>query len=124
MANRLPIEEQITFLYTRDLERTATFYEQILGLPLVRDQGDCRIYRVTVGASVGFCQRVTAPREPQGIIFTLITPDVDGWHAALQARGVTFEKPPELNPKYNIYHCFLRDPNGYLIEIQRFCDPE
>ncbi|MGC9334228.1 MAG: VOC family protein, partial [Anaerolineae bacterium] len=19
-----------------------------------------------------------------------------------------------------IYHCFLRDPNGYLIEIQRF----
>jgi hypothetical protein len=23
----------------------------------------------------------------------------------------------------NIYHCFLRDPNGYLIEIQRFLDP-
>ncbi|OQY24133.1 MAG: hypothetical protein DRJ03_06405 [Chloroflexi bacterium] len=27
-----------------------------------------------------------------------------------------------LNPRYNIYHCFLRDPNGYLIEIQRFLD--
>jgi len=22
-----------------------------------------------------------------------------------------------------IYHCFLRDPNGYLLEIQRFLDP-
>ena len=38
----------------------------------------------------------------------------------LQARGVQFDKPPELNPKYAIYHCFLRDPNGYLLEIQRF----
>ena len=23
----------------------------------------------------------------------------------------------------HIYHCFLRDPNGYLIEIQRFLNP-
>jgi len=38
-------------------------------------------------------------------------------------RGVVFDSPPALNPKYNIYHCFLRDPNGYLLEIQRFEQP-
>ncbi len=27
------------------------------------------------------------------------------------------------NPEYRIYHCFLRDPDGYQIEIQRFDDP-
>ena len=116
-----PFAQQVTFLYTPDLAETARFYEQMLGLPLVLDQGTCRIYRVSADGFLGFCQRVGA--SPTGVIVTLVAQDVDGWHAALAARGVLFEKPPAFNPDYNIYHCFLRDPNGYLLEIQRFCDP-
>ena len=88
---------------------TARFYEDVMGLPLVVDQGDCRIYRASRDGLVGFCQRTAAPDVPTGIIITFVTDDVDGWYARLQARGVRFDKPPELNPKYNIYHCFLRD---------------
>ena len=120
---RPPIDQQITFLYTCDLAATARFYEEVLGLPLVLDQGDCRIYRVSDGACVGFCQRSSAPERPSGVILTLVTPEVDRWYRYLGDQGVVFEKPPALNPKYDIYHCFLRDPNGYLIEIQRFLDP-
>ena len=116
-------DQQITFLHTRDLEATARFYEDILGLPLALDQGDCRIYRVSQGGYVGFCRRAAAPEQPSGVILTLVTPDVDGWYRRLVDLGIAFEKPPALNPKYDIYHCFLRDPSGYLIEIQRFLDP-
>lgn len=119
----LPIQQQVTFLYTRDLAGTAEFYEQILGLPLALDQGSCRIYQVTKTAFIGFCQRETAPTQPQGIILTLVTDVVDRWYDRLCERGVRFEQPPTLNRQYNIYHCFLRDPNGYLIEIQTFLDP-
>jgi catechol 2,3-dioxygenase-like lactoylglutathione lyase family enzyme len=115
-------DSQITFCYTPDLEAAAQFYEDVLGLPLALDQGACRIYRVAKCAYLGFCTRADAPR-PDGIILTLVTDDVDGWHARLVQRGVEFEKPPALNEKFNIYHCFLRDPAGYLIEIQRFEDP-
>jgi catechol 2,3-dioxygenase-like lactoylglutathione lyase family enzyme len=118
-----PIDQQVTFLYTRDLEKTSHFYEEVLGLELVLDQGSCRIYRTSADSFLGFCQREEAPQEPQGIIFTLVTAAVDEWYAYLTARGITFEKPPELNPTYQIYHCFLRDPNGYLLEIQQFLDP-
>lgn len=118
------ITEQITFLYTRDLRQTAHFYEDVLALPLVVDQGSCRIYRVVGEAYVGFCERATAPEASPGLLFTLVTPDVDGWYAYLRQRGVVFEKPPTLNEAYGIYHCFARDPNGYLIEIQRFLDAE
>jgi catechol 2,3-dioxygenase-like lactoylglutathione lyase family enzyme len=121
--DRLPIDQQITFLYTRDLETTAHFYEQVLGLDLALDQGSCRIYRVSGDGYLGVCQRSDAPEKPDGVIFTIVTQEVDRWYEHLCARGVDFEKPPALNPKYNIYHCFLRDPNGYLIEIQRFQDP-
>ncbi len=120
----LPITEQITFLYTRDLKTTAHFYEQIMRLPLVLDQGGCRIYRVIGDAYVGFCERKEAPEQPQGILFTLVTPDVDGWAEHLRSHGVPFEKAPAFNPTYNIYHCFVRDPNGYVIEIQRFLDED
>lgn len=119
---RPTIDQQITFLYTRDLAATARFYEEVLGLTLVVDQGDCRIYRTSPDSYLGFCQRQAAPQEPLGVILTLVTAEVDAWYQYLSERGTSFEKPPALNPKYGIYHCFLRDPNGYLIEIQRFTD--
>ena len=119
----LPISQQITFLYTGDLAETPRFYEEVLELPLTLDQGTCRLYRIGIDAYLGFCQSANAPQPPAGIIVTLVSPDVDGWYHYLCDKGVKFEKPPEVNPKYNIYHCLLRDPNGYLIEIQRFLDP-
>lgn len=116
-------DQQVSFFYTHDLDTTAHFYEQVLGLTLARDQGDCRIYQVSSDGYIGFCLRPKAPVSPQGVIITLVTDEVDAWHVRLQERGISFEKPPTLNPTYLIYHCFLRDPNGYLIEIQQFLNP-
>lgn len=118
-----PLEQQVTFLYTADLQQTADFYERLLGLPLVLDQGSCRIYRVHGDAFLGFCQHLAAPPGPEGVILTLVSQEVDQWAEYLQAQGVILEKPPTLYERFKIYHCFLRDPNGYLIEIQRFLDP-
>jgi catechol 2,3-dioxygenase-like lactoylglutathione lyase family enzyme len=115
-------EQQITFLYTTDLARTADFYERLLGLRLARDQGACRLYHVGGHAYLGFCQREAAP-ETQGVCVTFVTEQVDEWCAQLQAQGVAFEKLPAENPPYRIYNAFLRDPNGYLLEIQRFWEP-
>jgi len=115
--------QQITFLDTRDLARTADFYERILGLRLARDQGTCRIYHVSGNAYLGFCQRPDAPAEPQSITLTLVTDKVDDWCGHLKRAGVEFVKEPADNPPYRIYNAFVRDPNGYLIEIQRFWEP-
>ena len=116
------IEQQVTFLYTPDLAATARFYEDIMGLDLVLDQGTCRIYRVSHDAFIGFCERAD-PVQPQGIIFTLVTQAVDQWYDHLLAQGISFEKTPQVSTKFNIYQCWFRDPNGYLIEIQQFLDP-
>ncbi|HJL03870.1 MAG TPA: VOC family protein [Polyangiaceae bacterium LLY-WYZ-15_(1-7)] len=118
----LPWAGFVTFCGVADLARTARFYEEQLGLPLALDQGSCRIYRVTETAYLGFCAKPEAPR-PDGVILTLLTDDVEARCAALEARGVRFEKAPQHNPRYDITHAFLRDPDGYLVEIQRFDDP-
>ena len=115
--------QQITFLDTRDLERTADFYERILGLRLALDQGACRIYHVCGHAYIGFCQRADAPLPAPHVTLTLITDDVDEWCAHLKAQGVEIVKEPADNAAYRIYNAFARDPSGYLVEIQRFWDP-
>jgi catechol 2,3-dioxygenase-like lactoylglutathione lyase family enzyme len=116
-------QQQVTFLYTRDLEKCAVFYQGVLGLQLVLDQGTCRIYQVCPNGFIGLCQNPDAPQHPQGVVFTMISDDIDGWYTRLREQHIPVEKPPAINPKYNIYHLFVRDPNGYLIEIQRFLDP-
>ena len=122
--NKQPqIDQQITFLYTANLLETTVFYEDVMGFKLVLDQQTCRIYRSSPNAFLGICKRSNIEIDPGNVIFTIVTAEVDAWYEFLSDKGVTFEKPPSFNPHYKIYHCFLRDPDGYLIEIQRFEDP-
>lgn len=124
-ADLMAFDQQITFLYTTDLERAAAFYGTVLGLELVLVQeAGCRIYRTGPAGFVGLCK----PRDGRvpatdGLILCLVTEDVDGWAARLMAQGVELEKPPQRHADFDIYHCFLRDPDGYLLEIQRFETP-
>lgn len=115
-----PLDAQITFIYVADLERSAAFYEQTLELPLAVDQGGCRIYRVVGGGYLGICHRAETAPATGRVIITFVTDDVDGWHQALIARGIQVDHPPAHNERYGIYHFFLRDPDGYLLEVQRF----
>ena len=114
--------QQVTFLLVADLAVSSHFYERLLGLQLVLDQGDCRIYRVSSTAFLGICER-SDRGDPNTVLVTLVTDEVDACHRDLVAAGVPCEKEPQLNEKYNLYHAFYRDPDGYLIEVQRFLDP-
>lgn len=114
--------EQITFLSVEDLARSAHFYGGVLGLTLVTDQGDCLIYRVAGDSYLGICAR-PGRTITEGVIFTLVTADVDGVHGRMAAADVVCDSPPAYHPKYRIYQAFYRDPDGHLIEVQRFDDP-
>lgn len=118
----LPVDSQITFLYCEDLSTTVGFYEKVLELELALDQGGCRIYHI-VGrqAYLGICQRET-PRAKDGVIFTFVTQQVDEWYEKITSQGISCEYAPRFNEEYGIYHFFVKDPNGYLIEVQRFAE--
>ena len=118
-----PVEQQVTFIYAHDLERTAEFYGAVLGLEQVLDQGACRIFRVAGEAFLGVCSKGKRSPEPGGVILTLVTPEVDAWYQRLEARGVPLDGPPARNETYRIYNFFAHDPNDYLVEFQSFLDP-
>lgn len=120
---RPQINQQITFLHAQDLEETRKFYTEVLGLTLARDQGVCLIFEITQSAYLGFCAHIEPIPPGRKVILTLVSDDVDGWYTALKESGQNIIDPPTANPKYEIYHFFIPDPNGYWIEIQRFDQP-
>jgi catechol 2,3-dioxygenase-like lactoylglutathione lyase family enzyme len=125
----LSVADQITFLYCSDLSKTGAFYEDLLGFPLVIDQGSCRVVQVSEGGGgyLGYCERLDGKGIVAGMIFTLTVNDkdeVDRWYEYLLKKGVEIPDPPQDNPRYGIYHFFFEDPDGYKLEIQAFHDRE
>ncbi len=112
----------ITFLGTNDLDKTHEFYNKLLGLELYKDQGLCRIYNVAEGGKIGFCCHMDVVLGDKSPIITLLTPHVDTAYENLKNQGYEVIKEPKINTKFNIYHFFIKDPNSYTVEIQKFLD--
>lgn len=115
------ISEQVTFIYATDLDESHRFYHDLLGLPLALDQGACRIYRVTSTSYVGVCDH--RDPSPGGVILTFVTDQVDEWYERLVAGGASVDGPPAYSERFDVYQFFARDPDGYVIEVQRFGAP-
>lgn len=115
-----PIEAGITFLKVADIERSHRFYSESLGLSMMLDQGGCRIYRLTAGAYLGVCER--GEETSSNVIVTLVTVDVAGWYQRLVDTGAQVDGPPRDNEEYQIHQFFVTDPDGHVLEIQRFWD--
>ncbi|MFO7880951.1 MAG: VOC family protein [Kosmotogaceae bacterium] len=112
----------ISFYGTDDLEKTAEFYEGMLNLKMIKDQGKCRIFSVPGGGALGFCIHMNITVVNKSPIITLLTDDVDGVYKQLIKKGYRVPQEPVLNEEFKIYHFFTRDPSGYYIEIQKFLD--
>ncbi len=121
MPDALKFKSQISWVYTDDLEGTCRFYGDVLGLPLEREARTARLYRCTGESFIGVCRafedRVV---EPRGGMTTFVTDDVDGWYGRLLDAGADVSSRPQVLEQFGIYTFFVRDPNGYVIEFQRF----
>ena len=108
----------IVFMSTRMLDDLVGFYTGRLGMEVWLEQEDCTILRYD-NLCLGFCQRESATTEGIITFWFETSREVDERYAELSDLA---EGPPERNPKYRIYHFFLRDPEGRLVEMQRFLE--
>lgn len=121
------IASQITFLYYKDLEPPRAFYEDVLGLPLVEDQGWARIYRTSPTSFVGLVDETRGSlkvKEDSAVMITFVVDDVPGWYEHLQAHGVKIRRPYGRSEEIQIEYFFAEDPGGYVLEFERFLKPE
>ena len=123
----LKINSQITFLYYKDLSVAQHFYENIMGFQLAEDQGWAKIYRVSGNAFVGLVDEARGSlkvQENSAVMLTLVSDDVRGWYEYLQGQNVEFIREFGISDEIQIEYFFIRDPGGYIIEIEKFLKPE
>ena len=120
-------KSQITWFYYRDLEAASDFYEKILGLERVLDQGWTRVYRTGGSSFLGLVSGEKGFKQPQkesAVLISLIVEDVDAWYADLRDKGVPFLRDLGEVASIKIRNFFIEDPGGYAVEIQQFMDPD
>ena len=123
VASEFDLQGQVMFLPIDDLQKVIDFYEGVLGLELVRDQTLCRIYKTGPTSYLGFCNRGYSIPTDYRVVITLLIEDVDGVYKLLADSDIKTESTPALSERFNVYQFFVRDPNGYLLEVQRFIEP-
>ena len=130
------LDGTITFLYSADADASRRFYEVGLGLRVRADKGAVVFYSLPGrAASLGVVREgvsaaASPPRSARAagadtVMLCLLTEEVDGCLARLRSLGlpgVVVEQPPKANARFGIYNALLRDPDGYLVELQTFTD--
>ena len=116
-ANQLAI----TFFYYRDLPKAMRFYEDVLGLPLVIDQGWSKIYQLCPGAHVGLVDETRGMNKwasVKPVQLCIRVPDVDHWYDYARAKGLDNLSKLFINEAIGIRAFVFNDPEGYQIEVQ------
>jgi len=113
----------ITFLYYEDLDRAAKFYGEVMGFELTTDQRWSKIFKVAENAYVGCVDGSVGYHKPNPtypVMLTVVVDDPDAWYEHFKAQGVETLNEPHDDTELNLRIFLLEDPEGYVIEIQKF----
>jgi len=105
---------------TKDVERAAAFYENVLGLKL--------LFKAPPGLAFLDCGGVRLmldhPDKPEfdhpSSVLYFAVPDIQSAHARMKEKGVHFEDEPHLlakMPDHDLWMTFFRDSEGNLLGL-------
>jgi catechol 2,3-dioxygenase-like lactoylglutathione lyase family enzyme len=124
-GQNLGFHGSITWLYHKDLLKMQNFYEDVLGLDLVADQGWTKIYQ---GTETGFFGLVDERRgmrdysDKKAVNVSFVLDDLEGWYSYVSNNKVMPLKEKELSiepsGKYKAFIGF--GPELYYYEYDKF----
>jgi catechol 2,3-dioxygenase-like lactoylglutathione lyase family enzyme len=125
------------FIVSNDVERSRRFYTEVLGGTVAfSGKGGNEVTYVALansyivinggGGPTDDKPSVTleAPRDPDRVssFLNIRVEDIHAVYTEWSARGAQFLTPPKQH-QYEI-RCYIRDPDGHLIEVGQTTDPE
>jgi len=121
------------FLTVADIERSARYYEKVFGARILT-LGDGNAPAYLLLANIWMILNVGGGPTPDKPTVTLSVPDpnhinsfmnfrvadIQGCYELWKSRGAEFITEPI--PKYGEIRCYIRDPDGYIIEVGQSTD--
>jgi catechol 2,3-dioxygenase-like lactoylglutathione lyase family enzyme len=122
------------FIVSDDVERSRRFYTEVLGGRLAFSNGELTYIALANtfivinigGGPTDDKPTITleTPRDPDRVssFLNIRVADIHAVYAEWSARGAHFLTPPKQH-EFEI-RCYIRDPDGHLIEVGQTTDPE
>jgi catechol 2,3-dioxygenase-like lactoylglutathione lyase family enzyme len=119
------------FLTVRDQERSKHFYVRVLGGKVIKPKDPCYIKLVNSWIILNSGGGPT-PDKPDVILeppsdlnrvtsfLNLRVADIWACHKQWRAKGAVFITEPLANPDGWEWRCYMRDPDGYIIEVGQY----
>ena len=123
------------FITVADIERSARFYEKVFGGRILSlgdskgASGHIQIANTWLIVNVGGGPTpdkpsitLSAPADPDKVssFLNIRVADIQACYELWKSRGAEFITPPI--PKYGEIRCYIRDPDGYIIEVGQSTD--
>ena len=133
----MPPRERLTvthFITVADIERSALYYEKVFGARILSlgdskgASGHIQIANTSLIVNVGGGPTPDKPTvtlsvpDPNHInsFMNFRVADIQACYELWKSRGAEFLTPPI--PKYGEIRCYIRDPDGYIIEVGQSTD--
>jgi predicted enzyme related to lactoylglutathione lyase len=133
----MPPREGLTvthFITVADIERSARYYEKVFGARILSlgdtkgASGHIQIANTWLIVNVGGGPTPDKPTvtlsvpDPDHInsFMNFRVADIQACYESWKSRGAEFITPPI--PKYGEIRCYIRDPDGYIIEVGQSTD--
>jgi catechol 2,3-dioxygenase-like lactoylglutathione lyase family enzyme len=121
------------FIVSDDVERSRRFYTEVLGgrVAFPGDPVNVALANSWIVINTGGGPTddkptviLETPRDPDRVssFLNIRVKDIDAVYAEWSARGADFLTPPKQHPYEK--RCYIRDPDGHLIEVGQTTDPE
>jgi predicted enzyme related to lactoylglutathione lyase len=121
------------FIVSDDVERSRRFYSEVLGGTVVRSGEPAYVALsnswIIINSGGGPTDDkptviLETPRDPDRVssFLNIRVRDIEAVYAEWSGRGAQFLTPPKQH-QYEI-RCYIRDPDGYIIEVGQTTDPE
>lgn len=117
----------ITFLYYKNFEKAKLFFEEILGLELVMDQGFAKVYRSSETSFVGCVKKTEGSIDSTnrgGTLISLCTDNVEEEYNRVKQYRLPYISELEVIERIPLKSFFFKDFEGYDFEIQEFLKKE
>ncbi len=117
----------ITFLYYTDFEKAVYFFEKVLQLKLVMDQGFARVYQIQNQSYLGCVKKQEGSISSDnkgGALISINTTDVDQAYHHVTKFDLPYISERKIIESIPLKSFFFKDFEGYDFEIQEFLKEE
>ncbi len=125
LPSELGFKATVTWLYYKDMVAMENFYQEVMGLTRVADQGWAKIYKGSESGYVGLVDErrgMHSFTEKKAVNVSFIMDDLDGWFKYVKGnQSFTLREDTVSTGPESKYRAFVGyDPEGYYFEFDTF----